>query len=139
MRTRSRVVEGEVVPADRALAHGRGIRGDGVRCCGRAGEETLTRGQDREASPEPIYKHDNNIEQQDDEKGPAQPPLVLDSTLMLRELITKLLARLNNAPSSCMLQGLITRLLARLDSAPLSCIIPGISSSPIAVGATPPV
>ncbi|KAH0688993.1 hypothetical protein KY289_016351 [Solanum tuberosum] len=51
--------------------------------------------------------------------GPTQPSSVLNNTLMLHELIV--------------------RLLDRLDSIPLSCVLPGTSCSPMIVGATPPI
>ncbi|XP_055806793.1 uncharacterized protein LOC129875523 [Solanum dulcamara] len=115
VRTRAKAIESEVAPI-----HSR-CRGCGrVKGQGRA-KGPPTYGRAREPSPENVYEHEDEYEQQTEEQQteelrPAKPPVVLDNALMLQELLV--------------------RLLARLDGAPTPCVIIGTSGSPIAVGTT---
>ncbi|KAH0732877.1 hypothetical protein KY289_004065 [Solanum tuberosum] len=104
-KTRTNTSKGEGVPAARAPVHGRGRGRDEVKGRSRVREATPTRGRDREASLEPIDEHDDVIEQQTEVRDPARPPSVPDSTLMLYELIVRLLVRLDSVSPSNVLLG----------------------------------
>ncbi|KAH0764476.1 hypothetical protein KY285_000347 [Solanum tuberosum] len=104
-KTRANTSKGEGVPAARAPVRGRGRGRDEVKGRSRVREATPTRGRDREASLEPIDEHDDVIEQQTEVRDPARPPSVPDSTLMLHELIVRLLVRLDSVSPSNVLLG----------------------------------
>lgn len=103
LRTRVRDTEDESVPTVQAPATRRG-RGRGkARGRGRAREASPARGQTRGASPEPmvdpIYEHEQQVE------DPVQPLATSEGTSILQDLLTRLLARLEGTPTTSDLSG----------------------------------